>query len=70
MKKLGLSILIIGLAITLFAGFQFMTRKNVIDVGDLHISHNEMHTANWSPAVGIVVMVVGGIILVFSSKKG
>jgi uncharacterized membrane protein YiaA len=69
MKKLGLALLVIGLLITLFSGFQFITRKKVVDIGDVHITQKQTHTADWSPLIGIGVMAVGGVFLTIGSKK-
>ena len=69
MKKAGIIILVIGLAITLFTGFNFVTREKVLDVGELQISRDKKHNLSWSPLVGVVVMVIGGGILLFGVKK-
>lgn len=60
MKKISLFIIAIGLLITLFTGFNYITREKVVDIGDLEITANKNHTVAWSPIVGVVLMVVGG----------
>jgi hypothetical protein len=70
MKRIGIIILVIGLAITLFTGFNFFTREKVVDLGELEISKNKKHELTWSPLVGVVVMVIGGgVYMVGASKK-
>jgi hypothetical protein len=69
MKKAGIIILVVGLAITLFTGFNFVTREKVLDVGELQISRDKKHNLSWSPLVGVVVMVIGGGILLFGVMK-
>lgn len=69
MKKAGIIILVVGLAITLITGFNFVTREKVLDVGELQISRDKKHNLSWSPLVGVVVMVIGGGILLFGVKK-
>jgi len=70
MKRTGLIILVIGVLITVFTGFSFITREKVVDLGELEITQNKNHGITWSPIIGIVVMVVGGgIYLVGSGKK-
>jgi hypothetical protein len=70
MKRIGIIILVIGLAITVFTGFNFITREKVVDLGELEISKNKKHGVTWSPLVGVVVMVIGGgIYIVGMSKK-
>jgi hypothetical protein len=69
MKKAGILIIIIGLALTLFTAVTFFTRKKVVDLGNVQITRNEPHHLNWSPLIGIAVMGVGGVVLLVSSKK-
>jgi hypothetical protein len=69
MKKAGLAIFVIGLLITLFTGFKFVTKEKVIDIGELQISRDKTHKLDWSPMVGIAVMVVGGAIFLLSKKR-
>lgn len=68
MKKAGTFLLAIGLLITVITGFNFVTREKVMDVGDLHISWKNHHELEWSPIVGVVMMVIGGGVY-FSGAK-
>ena len=68
MKKISLFIIAIGLLITLFTGFNYITREKVVDIGDLEITANKNHTVAWSPIVGVVLMVVGGGLYLVGSK--
>jgi len=49
MKKAGIIILIIGLALTIFTTVTFFTREKIVDMGDIQISANKRHNLNWSP---------------------
>ncbi len=69
MKRTGIILLVIGLLITVFTGFNFMTREKVVDIGELEISTNKKHGVTWSPLIGVAVMVVGGGMLLFGNKK-
>jgi hypothetical protein len=69
MKKPGIIILAIGLLITLFTSFRFFTREKVVDIGELQITANKKHNVSWSPYLGIAIMVVGGVMFVYGSKK-
>jgi hypothetical protein len=69
MKRAGLIILIVGLAITLFTGFNYITREKVVDLGELEITANKRHNVTWSPLIGVAVMAVGaGVYLVGHNK--
>jgi hypothetical protein len=69
MKRTGLIVLIIGLLITLFTGFNYFTREKVVDIGELEISANKKHAVSWSPYVGVVVMVIGAGMYLTASRK-
>ncbi|HUW06110.1 MAG TPA: hypothetical protein VMW01_07600 [Williamwhitmania sp.] len=69
MKKVGIIVMVLGLAISLITGFSFVTREKVVDLGDLQVSRNKNHSIAWSPIAGIVVMAVGGGIFLFGLKK-
>jgi hypothetical protein len=69
MKKAGIFIMVAGLGLTIFTAFTIFTREKVVDLGELQISMNKPHHLNWSPLVGISVMVVGGILYWQSSIK-
>jgi hypothetical protein len=69
MKASGLVIIVIGLLITLFTGFNYVTKKKVVDIGNLEITADKNHAVTWSPLVGIIVMVVGGGVYLYGLKK-
>jgi hypothetical protein len=41
MKTLGLVLLVVGLILTLFTGFNLVTRKKVVDISNVQISRDE-----------------------------
>lgn len=69
MKTVGIIILVVGLLITVFTGFNFVTKKKVVDVGKLEITQNKNHRLAWSPLIGVAVMVVGGAVLFYGAKR-
>lgn len=69
MKKAGIFIVILGLALTIFTAITFFTREKVVDIGSLKITANKPHHLSWSPLIGIAVMIAGGVVVVMSPKK-
>ena len=69
MKTTGIVILVIGILITVFTGFNFVTKKKVVDVGKLEITRDKNHGLAWSPLIGVAVMVVGGGVFFYGTKK-
>ena len=69
MKKAGISIIILGLLLTIFTAFKFFTREKVVDIGKVHITRNKPHYIAWSPLLGIAVMAIGGVMVFIPSKN-
>ena len=68
MKTTGMVLLAIGLLLTIFTTFQFFTKEKVVDLGPIKINAEKNHPVQWSPIVGIVLLV-GGIVIVLIDKK-
>jgi len=69
MKKAGIIILTFGLILTLFTGFDYVTKEKIVEIGDLEITADKTNTASWSPMIGIAVMTVGGVIFFVGGKE-
>ena len=59
MKKTGLYIIAIGAILTLFTGFNFITREKLVDIGSVAITYHQRHNFDWSPLIGIAIMITG-----------
>jgi uncharacterized membrane protein YidH (DUF202 family) len=69
MKTAGIIILIVGLLMTIYTGFTYVTKEKVVDLGELEITKDNHHTVNWQPYAGIGMMVIGGVVLILGRKK-
>ena len=69
MKRIGAIIFVIGLLATVFTGFNFVTLEKVVDIGELEIMGNKNHAVAWKPALGLGIMIVGGVMFAFGSKR-
>lgn len=67
-KTLGIVIAIIGVLMMIYTGFSYVTREEVIDLGPMHMSVEKDNPVQWSPIVG-VALLIGGIVLVAIDKK-
>ena len=67
-KTIGIALIIIGIVMMIYTGIDYITTKNVANIGSVQINRKENHTIQWSPIVG-VVLFIGGIIVVVSGKK-
>jgi hypothetical protein len=68
-KTIGLIILVIGLLMTFYTGFNYVTREKVVDFGSIEITKDKDHAASWSPFIGLGVMVIGGVVFLSGRKK-
>lgn len=67
-KSIGIAVLIIGIIMVFYTGFNYVTEKKVVDIGPIEINKTENHPVQWSPILG-VVLIVGGAILIIADKK-
>ncbi len=66
-KFVGTALIVIGLIMIAYTGFNYVTKEKVVDLGPVEISKEKNNPVRWSPIVG-VVLLVGGII-VFARNK-
>ena len=69
MKTLGIVVLALGIIMTIFTGFNIITKEKVVDVGPLEINKQEKTPIYWSPVTGGILIIAGAIILV-AGRKG
>lgn len=67
-KTIGIIILIIGAIMIFYTGFNYVTTEKVVDIGPIEINQQKSHPVQWSPIVG-VILVIGGVLLVARDKK-
>ena len=68
MKKAGIFIILLGLGLTIVTAFTFFTKEKVVDLGPIQIEKKENHPIQWSPIVG-VVLLIGGIVVISQKKS-
>lgn len=67
-KTLGIVTIIIGAIMIFYTGFNYVTTEKVVDIGPIEINQQQSHPVQWSPIIG-VILVIGGVILVVQEKK-
>lgn len=68
-KPLGIALIIIGIIMLAYTGFNFKTTEKVVDLGPLEINQEKNHHIQWPPIIG-GVLIVGGIVILIGGKKG
>ena len=69
MKTAGNIIFMIGLLMTLYTGFTYATKEKVVDLGEIEITKEKLHSLNWEPYIGVGVMIVGAGLSMFGKRK-
>ena len=69
MKNLGIILLVVGLVMTLYTGFNYITKEKVVDLGPIEISKDNNHAVVWQPYVGVGVMILGGVLVMVNRKS-
>jgi uncharacterized membrane protein YidH (DUF202 family) len=67
-KNIGFVLIIIGAIMAVYTGFNYVTTEKVIDIGPIAINKQQNHPVQWSPIVG-VVLIIAGVVLVVKDKK-
>lgn len=69
MRTLGIVLLVVGGIMTIFTGFNLITKKKVVDLGPIEINKEEKTPIYWSPVTGGVLAVIGLVVLVAGKKR-
>lgn len=70
MKVLGGILVVVGILMLVFQGFNFTKKEKVADIGPLEINKEENKSVDWPMYAGGIVLVAGVVILVAGNKKG
>lgn len=54
---------------TVFTGFNVITKKKVVDLGSVEINREEKTPIYWSPITGGILAAAGVLLLVVGKKK-
>lgn len=68
MKNAGIILIVMGVIMMVYTGFNYVTTEKVVDLGPIQINQEKNHPVQWSPIIG-GVLLLGGIILIISDKK-
>jgi len=68
-KPIGIVLIIIGVIMIIYTGFNYVTTERVVDLGPLKINAEKNHPVQWSPIVGVILLVGGIVVLVTSKNK-
>jgi len=67
-RNLGIILIIMGAAMLLWNRFTYTKKEKILDAGPLQLSVDKKETVVWPSYLG-TVLVVGGIVIIVTSKK-
>lgn len=67
-KPLGIILVVLGIIMMIYTGFNYVTNEKVVDIGPLQINAEKNHPVQWSPIVG-AILLAGGIVVIVTGKK-
>ena len=68
-KSIGIVLIIIGIVMTIYIGFNYVTTEKVVDLGPIQINKEQNHPVQWAPIVGVIIIAIGGFLVVKDSSK-
>lgn len=69
MKGLAAFLIIAGIAMIIFRGFNVSTEKKVVDLGPVEINKKENKWIGWPTYAGAIAIGAGVVLLVAGKKK-
>ncbi len=67
-RSIGITVIVIGIIMMIYTGFNYVTTEKVVDIGPLEIKKEKNHPVQWSPTIG-AILIAGGIVLIVTNKK-
>jgi len=68
MKTFGIILIIAGIAMLVFRGFNVQTERKVVDIGPVEINRKENNWIGWPTYAGGVA-IIGGVFLIVAARK-
>lgn len=69
MRTAGILLIIVGLIMIVFTGFNITQEKKVLDVGPLEVNKQEKKHIGWPTYAGAVVLIAGVGLTIAGKKK-
>lgn len=67
-KIIGIALIVMGVLMIIYTGVNFVTTENVLDVGPLQVNREKNHFLQWSPVVG-VALILGGVVAMVVGRR-
>jgi hypothetical protein len=68
MKAIAIILVVLGVCMLMWTGFNYTKKEKIIDAGPLEISADKQERINWPPYLG-AVLIAGGIAVFAVTRK-
>jgi len=68
-KSIGIILIILGIIMMIYTGFNYVTTEKVVDLGPIQINQEKNHTVKWPSILGGLLLAGGIAIIVLDKKK-
>jgi hypothetical protein len=69
MRTVAAILIVLGIVMIFFRGFNLQTEKKVVDIGPVEVNKKENHWVGWPVYAGGVAIVAGVVMLVAGRKQ-
>lgn len=64
-----ITMIVVGILMIAFTSLNFVTSDRVVDVGPLHLDKEQNHFFQWSPIIGVVLLLAGVVVLILDKRR-
>jgi uncharacterized membrane protein HdeD (DUF308 family) len=69
MKTVGIVLIVAGILMLVYKGFNVQTDKRVVDIGPVEINKKENRWIGWPVYTGIISIAAGVVVMIADKKK-
>ena len=69
MRVFGIILIVAGILMFVFNGFNYQTEKRVVDIGPIQIDKKENKHVGWPIYAGGIAVIAGIVVLVTDKRK-
>lgn len=66
-KAIGIGLIIVGITMTVYTGFNYVTTEKVAKIGPIEINKEKNHPVQWTPIIGVLILF-GGIFIIGTGR--
>jgi len=67
-KTIGIILLIIGIIMIAYTGFNYVTTETLVDLGPINVETKKNNFVKFSPFIGGAIAIVGVFLLLWRNK--